>query len=88
MNGEYEKMLQREKQAGQIMRNVLLPFLEYSVFFGTGQLESAGEITLTGFVKDGDNVVTIENNGPGVEYAEVPMEGEGHFIQMSMREPL
>ena len=71
--------------AGKIMRNVLLPFPEYSVFFGTGQLESAGEITLTGFVKDGDNVVTIENNGPGVEYAEVPMEGEGHFIQMSMK---
>ena len=31
------------------------------------------------------NVVTIENNGPGVEYAEVPMDGEGHFIQMSMK---
>ena len=70
---------------GKIMRNILLPFLEYSVFFGTAQLESAGEITLTGFVKNGDNVVTIENNGPGVEYAEVPMDGEGHFIQMSMK---
>ncbi len=71
--------------AGRIMRNILLPFLEYSVFFGTGQQEAVGTITVTGFVKDGDNVITIENNGPGVEYAEVPMEGEGHFIQMSMK---
>ena len=69
--------------------DVLMPFIQNAFYNGVMLKKEGGQITVTGYVRNGNVVLEINDTGPGLTEAELDIKyetykdkHEGYYIKM------
>lgn len=88
---EYSIQVPKNLHMQKMPSDVLMPFIQNAFYNGVMLKKEGGQITVTGYVRNGNVVLEINDTGPGLTEAELDIKyetykdkHEGYYIKMGM----
>ncbi|MCD7994712.1 MAG: PocR ligand-binding domain-containing protein [Clostridia bacterium] len=88
---EYSIQVPKELHMQKMPSDILMPFIQNAFYNGIMLKKEGGEITVTGYMRNGNVILEINDTGPGltedeldIKYEAYKDKHEGYYIKMGM----